>query len=213
MPLAQRIARLLENLAAVPATETLANPYATERPDLDKHGGAAQRRGNCERYLRTFADSPPRLVIVGEAAGYQGCRFSGIAFTSEHTLANHAFFKDRGFARSGIRERLFREPSGSIVWETIDQMPHVPVLWNIVPFHPHRPGEPLSNRTPTRPERELGGRFLKELLALFGAPKVAAAGKISGETLTQLGISHTAVRHPAYGGKAEFQRGILAVGC
>ena len=206
-----RIHALLTKLSEVPHTTTLANPYATERADLDRAGGAAIRRRNCELYLQKLAARGVKLIILGEAAGYQGCRFSGIAFTSEHTLANHPFFKDGGFERSGIRERLFREPSGSIVWETIESLAHVPVLWNIVPFHPHRPDEPLSNRTPTRDERELGKHFLLELMEILGQPEIACAGRISSETLTQLGIKHTAVRHPAYGGKAEFQAGILAL--
>ncbi len=204
------IRNLLNKLSKIPHTETLANPYATERADLDRPGGAAIRRRNCEMYLQKLAARGVKLIILGEAAGYQGCRFSGIAFTSEHTLANHSFFKDGGFERSGIRERLFREPSGSIVWETIERLPHIPVLWNIVPFHPHTADKPLSNRTPTRPERELGKQFLLELMEILGQPQIAAAGKISSETLTQLGIKHTAVRHPAYGGKAEFQAGIAA---
>ena len=202
------IRTLLDELSKTPATETLANPYATERTELDRAGGAAIRRRNCEMYLRKLAARGVKLIILGEAAGYQGCRFSGIAFTSEYTLAHHPFFKDGGFERSGIRERLFREPSGSIVWETIAQLPHTPVLWNIVPFHPHKPDKPLSNRTPTRAERELGARFLLQLLEILGNPHIAAAGRLSSDSLTQLGIKHTAVRHPAYGGKAEFQQGI-----
>jgi hypothetical protein len=201
---------LLAELAKVPPTDTLANPYATERPDLDRNGGAAIRRRNCEMYLQKLARRGVKLIILGEAAGYQGCRFSGIAFTSEYTLANHPFFKEGGFERSGIRERLFREPSGSIVWETIEQLPHTPVLWNIVPFHPHKPDAPLSNRTPTRAERELGAHFLLQLLEILGNPAIAAAGRLSADSLQQLGIKHTAVRHPAYGGKAEFQQGIAA---
>lgn len=205
------IRALLQKLSEIPQTPTLANPYATESPDLDRSGGAAIRRRNCELYLQKLAAPGVKLIILGEAAGYQGCRFSGIAFTSEHTLATNPFFKEGGFERSGIRERLFREPSGSIVWETIAQLPHIPVLWNIVPFHPHHAGKPLSNRTPTRDERELGKQFLLELKEILGQPKIACAGRISSETLTQLDIPHTAVRHPAYGGKAEFQAGILAL--
>lgn len=202
---------LLTRLSKVPHTETLANPYATERAELDRPGGAAIRRRNCASYLQKLAAQGVSLIILGEAAGYQGCRFSGIAFTSEHTLAHHPFFKDGGYERSGSRERLFREPSGSIVWETIATLPHTPVLWNIVPFHPHHPDKPLSNRTPTRAEREHGKQFLLELLEIFGHPPIAAAGRLSSETLDSLGIKHTAVRHPAYGGKAEFQAGIAKI--
>jgi uracil-DNA glycosylase len=204
-----RIRTLVSDLAAIPGSDTLVNLFTFENPELDRKGAAVSRRANCEAYLRYFIDHPPRLIIVGEAGGYQGMRFSGIAFTSEYTLLRHPFFQGGNFERSAVRERPFREPSGSIVWETIGQLEHTPLLWNTVPLHPHRPDEPLSNRAPTREERELGARFLIRLLQLFNAPKVVAAGRLAAAALEQLNIPHTPVRHPSHGGKAEFQRGVL----
>jgi hypothetical protein len=67
--------------AAVP---TLVNPYSRFDPALDRPGGAAIRAATLLAYME--ARSRPTLLLVGEAAGYQGCRFSGIAFTSERTL-------------------------------------------------------------------------------------------------------------------------------
>ena len=206
-----KIQSLLSDLAAVPGSATLVNPFSFEHRELDRAGAAAFRRANCEAYLRRFSKRPPRLIIVGEAAGYQGMRFSGIAFTSEYTLLHHPFFHGGGFERSAVRERPFREPSGSIVWETIGRLEHTPLLWNLTPFHPHRPGEPLSNRAPTREERELGARFLVRVLHLFNAPKVVAAGRLAAAALAELNITHTPVRHPSHGGKAEFQRGVLGI--
>jgi len=122
------IHKLIESLAAFPGAATLANPYSVEEPGFDLCGGAGIRRRNLEIYLHRFLDSTPAAILVGEAAGYQGCRFSGIAFTSEYTFATHPFFNSGEFHRSGKRERLFREPSGSIVWETITQLPALPIL-------------------------------------------------------------------------------------
>jgi len=137
------------------------------------------------------------------------CRFSGIAFTSEHTFATHPYFQAGGFRRSGTRERLFREPSGSIVWETIVKLPALPILWNVLPFHPHKPGKPLSNRTPLRGEQEAGFAFLLELRSIFDCPPLVAVGNVAARSLERAGLPHKMVRHPAYGGKAEFQRGVL----
>jgi hypothetical protein len=205
-----RIRRLVERLTAFPESATLVNPYASHNPDLDIRGGAAIRRRNLEQYLSYFVKTAPCAILVGEAAGYQGCRFSGIAFTSEHTLTTHPFFTGGEFERSSSRERLFREPSGSIVWETIAELPTLPILWNVVPFHPHKPHKPLSNRMPLRGEQAAGFPFLLELRSIFDNPPLIAVGRIAGKSLAEAGLEHTTVRHPSHGGKAEFQRGLRA---
>ena len=48
-------------------------------------GAPAQRRANPAEYLNARAGRAPSL-LVGEAMGYAGGRFSGIAFTAERTL-------------------------------------------------------------------------------------------------------------------------------
>jgi uracil-DNA glycosylase len=205
------IDQLVEKLARRKSEPLLANPYGSDDPEHDLRGGAEIRRANLRRYLNELHARGINLIIVGEAAGYQGCRFSGIAFTSEFTLQNHAFFKDKGYQRSAVRERLWKEPSGSIIWETAGLLGTIPLLWNIVPFHPHAAGNALSNRTPVRAERDEGIGFLLELLKLFPGAQIVTAGRIAGEHLAAAEIPHTPVRHPAYGGKAEFQSGVRAV--
>jgi hypothetical protein len=204
------VERLIQRLESAPGSALLSNPYRDGQSTHDCEGGPAIRRANLARYLSALRAGPaPRLLLVGEAAGYQGCRFSGIAFTSEHTLLNHGFFGD-GYRRSASRERPWKEPSGSIVWETSDRLGRPFVLWNIVPFHPHHPGEPLSNRTPTADERKLGLEYFLILRDIFPEATVIAVGRLSAERLSDAGVKNIAVRHPAYGGKKEFQEGVLS---
>jgi uracil-DNA glycosylase len=202
--------QLIRHLESASGSGVLANPYRDGNSTHDCEGAAAIRRENLARYLSALKAGPaPRMILVGEAAGYQGCRFSGIAFTSEHTLLNHGFFGE-GYRRSSSRERPWKEPSGSIVWETSDQLGQPFVLWNIVPFHPHLMQEPLSNRTPTADERQQGLEYFLELQELFPDAAVIAVGKLSAERLDEAKVKNIAVRHPAYGGKKEFQDGVLA---
>jgi uracil-DNA glycosylase len=203
------VEQLIRRLEEERSSAVLANPYRDGQSTHDCEEGPAIRRRNLARYLSALKGQNPRLLLVGEAAGYQGCRFSGIAFTSEHTLLNHGFFGE-GYSRSASRERPWKEPSGSIVWETSDQLGAPFVLWNIVPFHPHFMEEPLSNRTPTADERKLGLEYFLKLREIFPNAKVIAVGRLSAERLTEAGVENVAVRHPAYGGKKEFQEGVLA---
>ena len=41
------------------------------------------------------------------------------------------------------------------------------VLWNTVPTHPHRDGEPLSNRRPSAAEITAGAVFVERAIELI----------------------------------------------
>ncbi len=73
---------LLADLAAARIGATF-NQYRDATVD-DVPGAPGMRLANLERYLAERAGAP--LLALGEAAGYQGMRWSGIAFTSERDL-------------------------------------------------------------------------------------------------------------------------------
>ena len=77
------------------------------------------------------------------------------------------------------------------------------LLWNVVPTHPHRPGEPSSNRRPRADEIEASRPFL-ELLA--AGRRVVPVGRIAEAALGMAGI-----RHPSHGGAQEFRAGLAAL--
>jgi uracil-DNA glycosylase len=206
----ERVRKLIEALARFPGNAELTNHYSSNDPRLDLPDGAAIRRKNLRNYLQYFLNNPPRLIILGEAPGYRGCRFSGMVFTSEFTLLNHSFFSGGAFARSSCKPKPWKEASASIVWETLDKLGEPALLWATLPFHPHRLGEPLSNRTPTRAEQLAGFEFFIQLRKIFPEPKIVAAGRIASNSLTGANIPHFPVRHPSHGGKMEFQSGVLA---
>src|SRR5919205_1030841 len=60
------------------------NQYAEVNLAYDRPDGAERRRGNMRRYLEYFHDAV--YVLVSEAPGYAGCRFSGVSFTDERFL-------------------------------------------------------------------------------------------------------------------------------
>src|SRR3954471_9477598 len=97
--------------------------------------GGRRRLDNLRHYLdqRQRAD----VVALGEAAGYQGMRWSGIAFTSERDLLRWG----DPFRRSSVRPRPWKEPSGTIVHGVLDELDaeRRVILWNTVPTHPHLP--------------------------------------------------------------------------
>jgi len=209
------LSRLLRLLYRGPrgATPGVANPYRDEAPDLDGPGAARQRRRNLEAYLERVGRV--RCVLVGEALGFRGGRFSGIAFTSERQLAGDdgrrlPWASAPPFAPTSRNPALWLEPSGSVVWDTLGGEPDGVLLWNAFPWHPYAPRSPLSNRCPERNLWRANLHVLEELLAELGAVRVLAVGRTSQAALADLGVAAPGLRHPAHGGAALFREQLRA---
>lgn len=191
----------------VPGTD-VCNPYQDEVPGLDRPGAARQRRRNLEAYLEQVGQ--PRMVLLGEALGFRGGRFSGIAFTSERQLAGSAdrrlaWATDPPFRPTSSNPALWLEPSGSVVWDTLGGRPNGVLLWNSFPWHPSGARGPLSNRTPER-SLFLGNlHILERLLEAVGDARVLAVGKTAHAALAALGREVPLLRHPAHGGAGLFR--------
>jgi hypothetical protein len=147
--------------------------------------GAGERCARLAAYLE--ARSSARWLLVGEAAGWRGARVSGLPFTSERQLTGAGPAE----ATATIVHRVLGELG---VEEDV-------LLWNVVPTHPHRPGEPRTNRPPTRAEVEAGGPFLAELA---GDRRVVAVGRVAERALGVPGV-----RHPSHGGARAFRDGLV----
>lgn len=190
------IESLLQALADTPATKTLFNPFQDER--------LAQ---NLRLYLNYLAAQPITLAMIGEAAGHRGCALTGMPFTSPETLrdSGNDFFATH-------RDKLFRqgdifEQSGRFVWGVADSHGIMPLVWNALPLHPHLPGKPRTNRTPTKAELELGEPLLRQVLDIFRPKVIVAVGRKSQESLGKLypELEFHTVRHPAMGGSNLFR--------
>ncbi len=160
--------------------------------------------------LARHLDTRARFILCGEAPGYQGCRHSGVAFTSERLLGEGAIPRMPACTRLTYRARPWSEPSATIVWGALHRLglAHETILWNALQMHPHRPDEPHSNRTPTPQEIALGRPAMEILLAAFPQARVVAVGRKAQGLLADMGVPSHAVRHPANGGAREFAQGL-----
>ena len=167
---------MIQRLAAAQIGSTF-NQYAASSLLRERLGDYLEQRAGAE------------LLLVGEAAGYRGARVSGIPFTSERQLTG------AGPA----------EASATIVHRVLEELgltEHV-LLWNVVPTHPHRPGEPASNRRPLSAEIDAGHPFLEELSA---GRRVVPVGRVAEAAIGAAGL-----RHPSHGGASEFRSGLAAL--
>ena len=212
MPTTSEIDAFIRQLMQADVPEDAYNEYA------DVSAENALRRDNLRRYLLHMAQRRPQTLLVMEAPGYRGCRLTGVPVTSRKILLEGVPELDLFGATQGYQnpqdvgfERVYGEQSATIVWGTLAQLGTVPLIWNTYPFHPHKAGQPLTNRKPRKPELHIGAACLRQMLALFAPQQVIAIGNVAHETLTTLDIATTKVRHPAQGGKNDFVAGITAL--
>jgi hypothetical protein len=185
------------------------NPYRDQDPALDRAGAPHIRQANLRRYLEIFAGAA--YVLVGEAAGYAGCRFSGIPFTGEAQLVGPeplTWAVGGDWGQSSLGDP-WRERSAQIVWSALGRRRDC-VLWNAFPWHPFK-DSPLSNRRPRARELRQAEGVLRCFLSLFPQAEIYAIGRVSQGVLQDLGIDAAYIRHPSHGGKRAFTAGVEAL--
>ncbi len=182
---------------------TTFNQFREAGPD-DVPEARAIRLANLRHYLREREQAD--VLAIGEAAGYQGMRWSGIAFTSEFDLLRWG----DPYQRSSRRSRPWKEPSGTIVHGVLEQfgVERRVILWNTVPTHPHRAGRPLSNRRPSRGEIVQGLAYAERLIEIVQPRVLVGVGRIATEALGDRAVY---VRHPAQSGATAFRNGMGAI--
>ena len=160
------------------------------------------------RRLAEHLDCFPELILVGEAPGHLGCRYSGVPFTSERLVMDGVVPRlSRPRGRLTTRDVPFSEPSATIVWRTLYRLrlETKVVMWNALQLHPLDPASSHANRTPTSAEIALGRPALLHLLRAFRTARMVAVGPKAEALLRYCDINVIAtVRHPEYGGAAEF---------
>jgi hypothetical protein len=210
-PFEEGIEKLIARLRRAELPEHVFNIYRQDDPELDARGGAAKRRENLRRYLRAL--KAPKYAFIGIAPGYRGARFTGVPFSDEHRLCLAGSCYDR----SGKRENPYREATAGVVMDLIGARSDV-VCWNIVPWHPHKPGEPLSNADPDSETIGYGLEALEFLFnRLYGDTKVVTVGQLPARELAGFKVQGKPLdivanfRHPAHGGAAEFREQVAAL--
>ncbi len=203
---------LTERLRALLYTDhpgpSLFNPYASFDTERDLPDAVAIRRSNLERYI-SERSQPPSVVLLAEAPGPWGCRFSGVPITSEAQLVDPDF-PIHGRQSSRMAEPL-QEYSAGIYWRILEPWHHSVFTWNAVPYHPFKEGAPMSIRTPRVAEIK---RFLPVVHAVLEAVaprRVVAVGRKAERALAELDVDCTYVRHPSQGGATLFEEGIRSL--
>lgn len=215
---------LLDLLRNKPKYGPLFNPWWENDPENDDFSNSYEiRQHQLQAYLEERLGKA-HILLVGEAMGYQGGHFSGIAMTSERILLGkmvkkgikpeHVFtgLMPSRTSKEEIRPDGFNEPTATIVWEHLlasGLNPYSFVIWNSLPWHPYDPAKGmLSNRTPKDPELAAGRKILKAVIDMVQPATIIAVGEKAGLQMEEMNLPYKKVRHPANGGAKLFRQQI-----
>lgn len=149
---------------------------------------------------------------IGRDLGHRGGRRTGLALTDDIRFSSHA-------ERWGVKAYRptqgtpVTERTASVIWDMLDQIAEDIFLWNVFPLHPHPKDNVFSNRSHKAEERREGERILGLIAQLLRPKRIVAIGNDAAHSALRLfpnlEIEH--VRHPSYGGQADFCRQIKQI--
>ena len=180
------------------------NPYLDCCEIHDRSDAPRLRKKNLRAFLEGALASKVDTIWIARDLGYRGGRRTGVPLTDEVHLAQVAQLLGGIELHKATRGPIVAERTAAVVWKVIGSIGEPVVLWNVFPFHPHQPHDPLSNRCHSAGERELTLPLLQHLIDMFRPKRLVAIGRDAQLALRNVDLPVTTVRHPSYGGQNEF---------
>ncbi len=183
-------------------------PYGRTAPEFDCPDGALRRRENLRAYLASLVRRP-RFLLLGEAVHPGADRFSGVPLTSEAQLSEGRLpFCGRPSSRGGVARVNVQ---ASLFWDELLPFHGKFGLWNVLPFLPHYPDQPLAFRPPETGEIEAYGGKLRGVIKILAPESVVALGRGAAQALQLLEIPHHVLSLPAGERNDHFQRAVTEI--
>lgn len=160
------ISKFIAELKKQKNTATIFNPYL--EPEITN---------NLIAYLKLMLNiEGKRILLIGEAPGYKGCKITGIPFSSGKVFERIDHPILRQLKGNLMLSKIEAENTATIVWNYLATKNTTPLFWNSFPFHPHPKGNANKNRAPTNQEIDYGVKFLHALNKLFKPGLIAGIG-------------------------------------
>ena len=185
--------------------ENTFNPYSNRCNVHDMDDAPSLRLQTLQSMLDVATRRDIDSIWIGRDFGYRGGRRTGLAFTDDAHIHEHAKRWELTIQRP-TKGEVIAERTAAVIWSVLSHIKASVFLWNVFPLHPHKPDNPFSNRSHNALERKIGEEFLAQLILLLKPCQLIAIGNDAARTGHRLSYQHKViqVRHPSYGGQTQF---------
>jgi hypothetical protein len=189
------------------------NPYRDTCSVSDHIASPSLRCQNLALFLNKILKHEVRSIWLGRDLGYRGGRRTGIPLTDEFHLdvLRNTFGVFGVVKATTTQEEPVKERTASEVWKVLTLIGRPILLWNVFPFHPFGEDDPLSNRRHTAEEFDFCRDILLTVFEWLRPATVVALGADAENAVLSVGYKCHRVRHPSYGGQADFGREICKI--
>lgn len=187
------------------------NPYRDKCDIHDLADAPRVRRSNLATYLGAIESIGVDTIWMGRDLGYRGGRRTGLALTDEQNLLVLAQAYPGSKPKKATRGPVVAERTAAEIWAVLCRLKRPPLLWNVFPFHPHEPNDPMTNRRFTARELATVTELNRELIQGLGITRIICIGQDAAAYAESFGIKTEVVRHPSYGGVREFRAGMQSL--
>lgn len=191
--------------------ENVFNPYSDVCRIHDRHDANVIRAENLIAVLTAALDGGVHSIWIARDLGHRGGRRTGLPLTDESNLINHANMLGSRPLQKATRTPIVSEITARVVWERLLLVNRRVFLWNIFPLHPHDADDSLSNRHHNKLESVACAHLISWLIDHLRPTQIVAIGAGAAKALTLQKLSFGNVRHPSFGGQAEFRRGVSRI--
>ena len=187
------------------------NPYRDQCEVHDLANAPATRRGNLRGYLGAVEELGTNTIWMGRDLGYRGGRRTGLALTDEARLSMFTRCYPGSSPSKATKGPAVAERTAAEIWAVLSRLERPPLLWNVFPFHPHEPDDPMTNRRFAARELAQVTELNQALITWLGIKRIVCIGQDATAYATAFGVEVDCVRHPSYGGVTDFRNGMQRI--